>query len=334
VDASTTASTVVWITPGPPDADHRRALASWASAHGARLVDAFEEAPKPLHVDLAAAGEVEARLEAARDAIAGLDAAAVDGQLAAAEALLRAHAELPEAGWLMAELERTRAIRFRRVAPIDAEAAERALRRAAAIDGGRAPGMGEDAAPPQAEAGTVELDFLPAPGDAVWLDGRPAEGRLELHAGVHVALVTRQGAPIWASWLDVLPGQSRLALDAPRPAPCSRGDVALPRTDAAAVDPGSTRCPRWIAVAPGPHPREILVATCEANRCEPPLSWRLPAPWAEPLPAPRTERRWPAWATWGAVGAGATIALTVVLAITLRSTPAEIRFVNGGIIKE
>jgi hypothetical protein len=335
--AALTDATIVWVAPAPPDAGQRRALATWASAHDVRLVEPAEETPRSLSVDLAAASEVEARLDSARDAIAGLDAPAVDRELATAEALLRAHAELPQAGWLMAEVERTRAIRFRRVAPTDSEAADRALARAEAIDGGRAPGMGEEAAARKAEPTPVVLDPGPAPGDAVWLDGRRVDAHFDVHAGLHVALVMRDGAPIWASWIDVLPGQTRIALDAPRPAPCSRADVAHARVDptsAGVVDAAFTRCPRWVAAAPGSGPREIVVASCSASRCAAPLAWRLPDALAEPPAAPAADRRWPAWATWGVVGAGAAVAATVVLGAVLHSTPAETRYVSYGIKPE
>jgi hypothetical protein len=333
-------ATVVWIAPAPPDAGQRRALAGWASTHDVRLLEPLEETPRSLSVDLTLsalavlAAEVEARLDAARDAIAGLDAPAVDRELAAAEALLRAHAELPQAGWLMAEVERIRAIRFRRVAPTDPDAAERALGRAYAIDGGRSPGMGEEPWQPHGEATKIELYPAPAPGDAVWLDGRRVLPRFDVRPGLHVALVTRDGAPIWASWIDVLPGQTRIALDAPRPTPCSRTDVASASMNAAAVSATATRCPRWVAAAPGSAPLEIMVASCSASRCAAPVAWRLSAPWAEPPPAPPAERRWPAWATWSVVGAGAAVAATVVLASALRTTPTETRFVSNSIKTE
>jgi hypothetical protein len=331
------ATTLVWIAPAPPDADQVRALAAWASAHDVQIVEAVEETPRAIAVDFAPASDVEARLDAARDAIAGLDAAAVDRELGAAEALLRAHAELPQAGWLMAEVERARAVRFRRVAPTDPEAAERALVRAEAIDGGRAPGLGEEGAPPRPVAAPehLELDPAPAAGDVVWLDGRPVETPFEVRAGLHVALVTRQGAPIWASWVDVLPGQKRIALDAPPPAPCSRADVGSARMQPGGVEAASTRCPRWIAAAPGASPREVVVASCQASRCGGPVVWRLPDLRAEPPPsAPASERRWPAWATWSGIGVGAALAVTVVLAATLHSSPAETRYVGYGIKPE
>src|SRR5579859_3430113 len=116
-------ATLVWIAAAPADAEQARAIASWGSAHGLRLVSPTVPLPQPPPlagrpaVDLRIADDVAVQLERARDALAALDGAEVDRALATAEASLRAHPELPQAAWLLAEVERTRSTRLRRVAP-------------------------------------------------------------------------------------------------------------------------------------------------------------------------------------------------------------------------
>ncbi|MGH7436349.1 MAG: hypothetical protein ACRENE_11810, partial [Polyangiaceae bacterium] len=119
-------ATVVWIAPAPPDADPRKALAGWAASRGVTLVEPAPWRPDALEVDPHVAGDVEDLIDRARDALAGTDGSAVDREIAKAEALLRAHPELPQAAWLMAEVERVRAVRLGQMPPVDAAAATRA----------------------------------------------------------------------------------------------------------------------------------------------------------------------------------------------------------------
>ncbi len=132
------------------------------------------------------------------------------------------------------------------------------------------------------------------------------------------------------------PGQSTIELEAPRAEPCSKTDVGSARADGEHVAAEFVRCGNWIAVTYGMQykAREVRVARCEGARCAALVEWRLPEPWTEPTPTrPVAERRWPAWATWGVVGAGAVIATgtAIVLVNVLHTPPAETRFVNGGI---
>ncbi len=106
----------------------------------------------------------------------------------------------------MAEVERARATRWRRIAPEDVEAAERSWARAEALDGGRIPGIGEIAGAGHAATATVSLE-LPGDDDAR-LDGRPlprdgagsdeatARGTTRVvatRAGPHALVVTADG---------------------------------------------------------------------------------------------------------------------------------------------
>jgi hypothetical protein len=336
-----TPATVVWIAPDPPDAGPRRALASWAAARDLRLVEPVDLGPTPIAADPGdprVPEEVEEHLDRARDALAALDGAGVDAELAAADALLRAHAELPEAAWLMAEVERARAVRWRRVSPLDAEAADRAGKRAEALDGGRAAGIGEEAAASGPAGASLALPGALGLQEQRWLDGRPVGERAETHAGLHALVVTWAGAPVWAAWREAPPGPSTIELGAPGAAACSRADVAPARIEGDRVLAGPVRCGRWVAATPGADgsAREARVALCEAGRCGALQVWRLPEPWTEPAADRPAERRWPAWATWSAVGAGAAIAAgaAVVIASALRTPPAETRFVTGGRVVE
>lgn len=326
-------TTLAWIAAEAPDGAQSRALAAWARAHGVRLEAPRDERPPVLAVDPHAADDVERLLERARDAIAARDADAVDRALAAATSTLRAHPELPQAAWLMAEVERARSTRLRRVPPVDEEAAERAWRRAEALDGGRVPGVGEQAAATHPAAATLALEA--PPGIALVLDGRPVESTATTREGAHALVGTWEGAPVWASWIEAPAGSSTVRVAAPAPAACSRADVAHARVAAGTVEAAQVRCDAWAAALPGAGADRVLVAVCEAGRCGPLLEWRAEAwTWAPPPEPPR--HGWPTWATWGLVGAGAVIATGVVLVATgaFQSAPAETRFVSGGVQKQ
>jgi hypothetical protein len=327
-----------WMAPAlAPDAEQSRALASWARAHGVRLELPGTERPRAMPVDARVGDEVERLLERVRDALAGRDADAADHALAAAESTLRAHPELPQASWLMAEVERARSARFRRLPPLDDEAAERAWMRAESLDGGRLPGVGERGATAAPAEATITLQPVPA-GATTWLDGRattPRSGVVTTHAGVHAVVITWDDAPVWATWIEVPPGSSTVHLAVTGPPPCSSGDLGLGRVAGGAVDAEHVRCGAWVAALPGPRPSSVLVATCEADRCGALLEWDAPvsANWTWTPPPAHAAGGWPTWATWGLVGAGAVIATSVVLVASgaLQSAPTETRFVSGGI---
>ncbi len=342
-----TAATLVWIAPAPPDDTQARSIASWAQAHSRSLSAPREESPPALRVDPSVADDVERWLDRARDALAAQEGDTVDASLGAAEKALRAHPELPQAPWLLAEVERTRSTRWRRVPPVDPEAAEHAWMRADALDGGRVPGIGEQPAGRQPEAASVRLELSPEGAEAA-LDGEaigPAQRQgpgdasatatLSTRAGPHVLVVSWHGVPIWAGWLETPAGTSSVRVTAPSPPPCSAGDLARVRIDpsSGAIAAADARCGQWTAALPGSTPAEIRVAACEANRCGPLLSWRaaVEIPWSPP--PERAAASWPAWATWGLVGAGAAIAAGVVIVASgaLQSPAPETRFVSGGV---
>jgi hypothetical protein len=335
---------LVWLEAAGPDADQSRALTGWARARGAELVLPSDEKPRAVALDARStvdlADEVERLLDRVRDAIAGRDGEAADGGLAAAESLLRAHPELPQASWLMAEVERGRSSRFRRVQPLDGEAAERAWMRAEALDGGRVPGVGERSTAKSPAGATLALDPLPTKA-TLRLDGRlqPAGATVvATHAGPHALVVTWNDVSVWAGWIDAPTGSSALHLTLPAPPPCSNGDVEaahLVDGDSGAVDATGVRCAFWVAARSGPRAASVRVALCEMDRCGSLVEWIAPSPaswtWS---PAPeRAPGRWPSWATWGLVGAGAVIVTGVVVVASgiLQAAPTEMRFVSGGV---
>ncbi len=331
-------ATLVWIAPDPPDAAEARALASWARAHGVELTPPNDQRPAALAVDFAVADEVEDFLDRARDAIAARDRAAIDRATQGAEDLLRAHPELPQAAWLMAEVLRARSTRWRRVDPIDAEAAEREWARAEALDGGRMPGLGEVSAESHPADAQVALAL---PGDdEARLDGQsvPTTGIASTHVGPHALVVTADGVPVWAGWIEARPGTSTLAVDAPAATPCSSADAARASLTGETLRAERVRCARWVAAARGPAPGALRIAMCEGARCGDLVVWRDVPPWAASPPvAPSSpaghDRHWPSWATWVVAGAGVAVAagVAVVASGALQAPPTETRFVSGGL---
>ncbi len=332
-------ATLVWIAPDPPDAAEARAIASWARAHSVALRAPGDERPPAIPVDIAVADEVEDLLDRARDATAAHDGDAIDRATRAAEDLLRAHPELPQASWLMAEVDRARSTRWRRVDPADPAAAEREWVRAEALDRGRMPGLGESGA--SSHPAEAQVTITGADDEEIRLDGEtiPAGGAVATHAGPHALVVSAGGAPIWAGWIEVRPGSSTVAVDAPALAPCSRADAARAELAGETLRADRVRCARWVAVARGPAAGSLRVATCEGARCDALLVWSDVQPWTGPAARPGApgradhERHWPTWATWVLAGAGVAIAAGVAVAASgaLQSAPAETRFVSGPI---
>jgi hypothetical protein len=341
------AATLVWLASEPADAEQSRALSSWSRAHGVTLEPPRPSGAPALEVDPQVGDGVETWLERARDAIGAHDAEQAEAALAAAESTLRAHAELPQAAWLMAEVERTRALRWRRVPPVDAETAERAWMRAEALDGGRVAGVGEEASLEHPPPATIAIDL--SPGDAeAWLDGEAlgqagAAAGVATAAGPHALVVTSAGAPVWAAWIDVPGGPSSVRVAAPTAAACSSEDMARvsvhgpadPFAGIDAIDASLVRCPAWVAATAGSVHGAVRMARCEAGRCGPVFEWRAVGLWSSSPSgaADAPARAWPAWATWAVAGGGAAIAAGVVVlaAGALQAAPAETRFVSGGL---
>lgn len=342
VDAT---ATLVWLAPAPPTGEQRSALDAWASAHGLALSDPADEHYPPIPMDPQVGATIEDLLELARAAMAAADGVAVDRALASAESLLRAHAELPQAAWLMAEVERSRATRWRRIAPRDVEAADRAWARAESLDDGRAAGLGEEVGAAYPAPADVRVDG--PRGTALRVDGNPAAfGDLSLRAGLHAIVVTQDGAPVWATWVDLAPGGSSLHT-LPHPAsPCSVDDLERVALTGESIRSDRVRCGRWVAAQGGSRRGAIRVATCRQDRCDRLEEWRSGGEAVEKTKivslerssrgrTETTTRGWPRWATWTLVAVGAAVAAgAIVLASGVwRPAPSETRFVSGGLVE-
>ncbi len=285
-----------------------------------------------LTVDAHIADDVERLLDRARDAMAARDGDAVDRMLEAASATLKEHPELPQAAWLMAEVERSRSTRMRRIAPVDEAAAAVAWARAEAMDQGRVAGVGEQGAASPAAATLTLPAGLPA-GVTVRLDGlATTQPDIATHAGSHALVVELDGAPVWASWIEAPAGTSSARVSAPVMPECSRMDLSRAAATGETVDASGVRCPSWIAVV-GDGTGDVRVAVCSADHCGPLALWRAPLPWTYNPPSEGARGgAWPTWATWGLVGAGAIVATGVIVLATgvLKPAPAETQFVSGG----
>jgi hypothetical protein len=326
------AVTLAWIAPDAPDAEQTKTLASWASAHGVKLVSPAHAKVPALNVDERVADDVERALDRARDAMVARDGDAVDRVLATAESSLRAHPELPQAAWQMAEVLRTRSARLRRIPPTDADAAERAWTRAQALDGDRVAGIGEEAFPSHPPQATLTLDGAPA-GAEVWLDGKRASGAvIATLAGPHALVVAWDGAPVWATWIESPAGSSAVHVEAPAFSPCSSEDVGRATFAHEGIDADGVRCDAWVAAVPGDTSSSLHIATCAEGRCGSLLEWHV-AKWTWTPPPPPPKPGWPAWATWGLVGAGAAVVtgVVVVAASALQHPASETRTVSGGL---
>jgi hypothetical protein len=328
-------ATLVWIAPNPPDLAQSRSIEGWGRARGVVLAAPSEERTPSLKVDPQVADDVESLLDRARDAIAAREGDAADRAIGTADSLLRAHPELPQGAWLMAEVERARSARERRVPPVDDAAADRAWARAEAIDGGRVAGLGEQISSAHPAAATVAIDVTPA-DTLVWLDGEPVDGSaVETHTGPHVLVATWNSAPVWAQWVDTPAGSSTVRIVAPVAPACSADDVSRATLHGDAVDAAGVRCPTWVAAAP--RPDGVLFATCEHEHCGPLLVWHPTAsiPWQPP--PDHHGGGWPSWATWGLVGAGAALvgtAVAIVASGVLKPAPTATQFVSGGVNKQ
>jgi hypothetical protein len=336
------ARAVVWLVEGAesaPSDEARRALEAWARAHGVTLEAPVEGDAPAVPIDWAAADLVEHGIARARDALAALDFEVAERELARAEAALRAHPELPQAAWLRAEVERAWSVRWLREdsasSTHDNEVRAKATwQRAAGLDGGREPGLGEkafDGAKPIGAsirltgAGGLRLDGVTiAPGDVTRTEGEHA-----------LAIVRADGATTWAEWVSFAQGVV-VKLRAPESPACSRDAMAPARLEGTTVHAAGVRCAKWIAAVPE-GARGIRIAACEGDSCGALVEWRaiaIDAGPRGPLAPVESRSRWPAWATWTIVGvgvAGAAVGVAAAAGAFRSTTAPETQFVNGGL---
>jgi hypothetical protein len=301
-----------------PSLAARRSLDEWALARGFHVFEPRAAALPVLTPDEAVADTVEEEIEHARDALIALDTAAVERALSKADALLRAHPELPQAAWLEAEVLRTWGTRWQRLSPRDATRAAAAWAHAAGLDGGRATGVGEVLAE-KAPSVTATLAFntLGEGPFVVRLDGVVVPGPLLIGTrGEHQLTVTRGDALVWAAWVELGDGGTvHVAL--PEPAACAREDLERAHvTDREVVAEGVT-CPDWVFARQLPLADEGLsLATCAKNHCGGFFRWKVGAMGPVLPPARAGVSHWPVWATVVVVSASAVAVGAATLAAT------------------
>ena len=287
---------VVWIDAAPEASQAAPAeLKAWASTRGLRLVEPSAGGRKSIAVDPSVAAHVEDELRVTRELLTQHDADGTERALARAESTLREHPELPQGAWLMAEVERGWAARYARLEPVDVERAARAWRAAAALDGGRAAGVGEPSVDAEG-AVAFSLEVRDGQGE-LRLDGALIEpGTIQSRPGLHQLVAKADGAVVFASWITVAAG-TLVSIALPTPTPCSRADLAH-----ANVEPAGVRCPSWIAVRHGDSD-SLRVRTCEGSNCGSELVvGRIET--VPGHPGNGEHPKLPKWLTWTLVGAG------------------------------
>lgn len=304
---------IVWEQDQAADATIPSVLQAWAAARGLRLVAPSAGGRHVVAVDPKIATRVEEALHAARELVTQHDAEGAERALARAEALLRAHPELPQAPWLLAEVERGWAMRFSRLDPVDTARAARAWRAATALDGGRLAGVGETAAAPE-PAVPFSLQVAGG-GTTLRLDGNAIEpGASRASPGLHQLVArTEAGDVVFAEWIAIAPG-ALVRVVLPTPEPCSSGDLSS----------RAPACATWVRARESGG--TFFVRTCNDSGCGPELAV---APLiAEPPRHPVVVRHGlPVWATWTLVGASVVVAGVAAGAIGWAALPTTTRTV-------
>jgi len=273
--------------------------------------------------DPALVDELEGLLEKARLASGAGDETAALAHIQSLDRTLRAHAELPQAAWLMAERLHIEAYLLERHAGQQSRAEE--LRRAArALEGQRAQvyrPAGEERAPPgpplppdptAGDAGApVRVSGL-VRGDVLEWNGRPSRARLRVRPGPHHVRLLRGGQLAWAQWIDIAAGAPETRLRMPAADPCSLPVLGSTRVTGSRVLAAATRCERW-AVARPHGAAAIEIALCAGARCGNLQRWPVPSDASSAPAGTVSERSWPIWAPYALVGAAALAGTGIVL---------------------
>ena len=274
---------------------------------------------------------IEALFVAAKTAIGALRTGEADSALTEAESLIREHAELPQAAWLLAELCATRA---ERVETDDPKLARELRLRAATLEGARGQSFRDSARAEQSfalpNARELTLHGM-GPRDHIEWDGEATPSRVASHTGEHHVRVLRSGRLVWAGWVSV--GETATAVDLPVPgvAPCSADD--LDGTADAELAPRAhpdTQCREW-AVARVRN-GELELARCHAANCGNWESATNPAP-RQAASTEKAKASLPRWVTYAVVGAGTALVAGFVLAssgVFASNDPTRERWVYSG----
>ena len=232
----------------------------------ARGAGATADAPAT-PIDWTAAETVEGEIARARDALAGLDFDAAERALARAEAALR-DAPGAAAGGVASRGGAAGVVGRGGCATADEARAKRAWQRAAGLDGGREPGLGEKAFERGPGRSRRRFDSTGREGGAgLRLDGATiAPGEVTRTEGEHALAIVRarRARRCWAAWVSLAQGEE-VRLEAPgEPRVLARGDGAR----AARGGEGSRGRGSLRDVGRGAGRRRagsIRVATCEGS---------------------------------------------------------------------
>lgn len=293
----TESATVAWLD-GAASAEDQKLLESWARARGVVLaLPSKVDAAESRRVDPATISQIEAHIAAAKDATAKQELGLAEQSLSSAEALVRAHPELPQAAWLLAEVERGWAARFLIVPPKDEARATLALARARALDGGRTAGVGERSLETNDKPVHYTLTAGVPDGARLVVDGVATEpGERSALEGLHHVRVEKGGVTLFASFVGVGEG-SLVRVSAEGALPCSRADLSgVARGAGGAIVTDGARCGSWVAVVHGGR-GELLVATCRAGACGELLPWSAAHEERPIAPAAHVHAGFPLWAT-------------------------------------
>jgi hypothetical protein len=307
---------LLWLAQSASRAPLEPDLDAWAAARWARL-----EAPPPAaagakRYDPAIAAKVEELLEQARIASGSLDDVTATRRLGEVDGLLRDHAELPQAAWLMAERWYV-AAGVAAHAPDGARAVAEIEARARSLEGTRATPFGAAVSEPAIPTIHVEIKGL-GRRDQLWWDGELHEPSLDTALGEHHARVLRGERAVWAGWLTVAATTRSVTVRVPRPVACSFEDLEGARIAAGTpedyvVAARGVRCESWALARPA-LAGGVEVASCHGSSCGPLIRWErhMGAVYAGP-PQPPPGPGFPAWATWSIAGASVLAAGAVVL---------------------
>jgi hypothetical protein len=254
--------------------------------------------------------EIERLLERARTETTALAEDQAAQALDQAERLLRAHPELPQAAWLMAERHQLAALLAERT---QTGSAGQLRKRAAVLEPERAPAFGQD---PGSVARSPSGEFQLAlrglgAHDAVEWNGAELAFPARVEAGEHHLRVIRNGALAWAGWVSVSSAVPVLQIDVPSPVACSLAELgATQQGGDRPLPPAGVDCPAWAALRFERGRFELSL--CRRSECGP---WRAES---DPVAPPRGPRvvgatGFPLWASIALAGAGAALLTSVTL---------------------
>ncbi len=253
--------------------------------------------------------EIERLLERARTDGAALAEDEAQRALSEVERLLRAHPELPQAAWLMAERHELGASLAERTRAADSMDLRK---RSRVLEPERAATFGQDPASLAPELPAFRLEIRgPLRRDRLEWDGVDREFPADVREGEHQLRVLRDGELIWAGWVSVAAAEPVLELDATRVLACSAPDIGGTRDGKVRPEaPSEVSCPAWAVLRIQQGRPEI--ALCRRSSCG---AWYAAAPLA---PRAREKPRSvaggiPRWAGYAIAGAGAALIAGVTL---------------------